>query len=254
MQKYFEALHNYYDKIYVLSVRSAVERRELFAQRFLGLRYSFFYGADKNEFSIPDLEEKNIFSEDRARLQHRFGKTMRPGEIACSWSHRMMYEEMIAANYSRILVFEDDAVPDPAMMPLIPTILGEIPQDAELLFWGWDKNDKETADGRIKKIIYHLQHVLGHLKWDHRVIRNLYAKPFSRYIRKAGFHDYTYAYSVSRSGAEKLITMQTPLQYIADNLLAHAVTKEVLTGYIVWPKVFQHDSLPDGTQRDSYIR
>lgn len=254
MQEYFEALNTYYDKIYVLSVRPAVERRELFAQRFKGLNYSFFYGSDKNEFSIPALIEKNIFSEQLTRLHHRFGKTMRPGEIACSWSHRMMYEEMIAANYERILVLEDDAVPDPAMIKLIPSILDEIPEDAELLFWGWDKNDRDTTGTRIKKMIYHLQHSLGRLKWDHQLIRNLYAKPFSRYLKKAGFHDYTYAYAVTRTGAEKLIAMQTPLQYIADNLLAHAVTKEVVTGYIVWPKVFQHDSLPDGTQRDSYIR
>ncbi|HEV7779751.1 MAG TPA: glycosyltransferase family 25 protein [Chitinophagaceae bacterium] len=254
MQDYFQALNNYYDKVYVLSVESAVARRELFAERFRGLNYSFYFGADKNKFSVEELEEKNIFSEELTRLHHRFDKTMRPGEIACSWSHRMMYEEMIGNNYRYILVFEDDAVPDPKRLPSIQVILDEIPPDCELLLWGWDKNDRDTIGSRFKKAIYHLQHSLGRLKWDHRVIRNLYAKPFSRHLKKAGFHDYTYAYAVSRSGAEKLIALQTPIQYIADNLLAHAATKELVKGYIVWPKVFLHDILPDGTHRDSYIR
>ena len=106
----------------------------------------------------------------------------------------------------------------------------------------------------IKKAIYHLQHSIGKLKWNHQMIRNLYAKPFSRYLKKAGFHDYTYAYAINRTGGEKLVSMQTPIQYIADNLLAHAITKKVVRGFIVSPPVFLHDSLPDGTHRDSYIR
>ncbi len=254
MQEYFQYLNKYYDKIYVLSVESAADRRELFAERFQGLNYSFFFGADKNKFSIEDVKEKGIFSEELTRHHHRYNKTMKHGEIACSWSHKMMYEEMMANNYNRILIFEDDAVPNVSMVKKISEILLEIPADCELLMWGWGKNGLNNWGGKIKKIIYHFQHRLGKLKWNHQVIRNLYAKPFSQHLKKAGFHDYTYAYAINRSGAEKLLTMQTPIQYIADNLLAYAATNEVVNGYIVFPQVFLHDSLPDGTQRDSYIR
>lgn len=254
MQEYFQYLNQYYDKIYVLSVESAVDRRELFSQRFKGLNYSFFFGADKNEFNVEDVEDKNIFSEKLTRQHHRFSKTMKHGEIACSWSHKMMYEDMLANNYRRILIFEDDAVPDEKMVKQIPSILSEIPEDCELLMWGWDKNGKRNLITHLRQLIYHIQHGIGRLKWDHTMIRNLFAKKYSTHLKKAGFHDYTYCYAVSRSGAEKLVKMQTPIQYIADNLLAHAVTKEVLKGYITWPQVFLHDSLPDGTHRDSYIR
>ena len=47
--------------------------------------------------------------------------------------------------------------------------------------------------------------------------------------------------------------MQTPIQYIADSLLAHAATREKVNSYITWPVVFLHDSLPDGTAIDLYI-
>lgn len=254
MEQFFSLLNTYYDKIYVLSVASAADRRALFAERFKGLQYTFYYGADKNKFTIEETEAKGLFSESLTREHHRFGKTMKHGEIACSWSHKMMYEDMLAKNYSRILIFEDDAVPDPAMIKQIPAILEEIPAECELLMWGWDKNGKTGIGSRFKQFVYHLQHSIGRLKWDHTIIRHLYARPFSKHLKKAGFHDYTYAYAVNRSGAQKLLNMQTPIQYIADNLLAHAATKGVVNGYITWPQVFLHDSLPDGTHRDSYIR
>jgi len=254
MQEYFELLNQYYDKIYVLSVPAAAERRALFSERFRGLDYSFFYGADKNEFILEDIIEKGIFSEERTRHHHRFNKTMKQGEIACSWSHKMIYEDMLTRSYERILVFEDDAVPDEKKLGKIPGILRELPADCELLLWGWDKNGKTGLVTALKKNIYHLQHLFGLLKWDHTMIRNLFARPFSSHLKKAGFHDYTFAYAIHRSGAAKLVKMQTPIQYIADNLLAHAATKELLSAYITWPAIFQHDSLPDGTHRDSYIR
>jgi len=254
MQEYFKYLNQYYDKIYVLSVATAAYRREMFAQRFEGLNYSFFYGADKTKFTIEEVKEKGIFSEELTRHHHRFGKTMKHGEIACSWSHKMMYEEMIKNNYQRILIFEDDAMPDKDAIKNIPAILNEIPQNCELLMWGWDKNGINSPATWLKQQVYHLQHSFGKLKWDHTIIRNLYAKSFSPHLKKAGFHDYTYAYAVNKSGTEKLLKMQTPVQYIADNLLAHAATKGIVNGYITWPQVFLHDSLPDGTHRDSYIR
>lgn len=254
MQEYFEHLNKYYDKIYVLSVQAAETRRKLFSERFSGLDFAFYYGADKNNFSREELIEKNIYSEVLTKKHHRYNKPMMPGEIACAWSHRMIYEEMIGKNYERILIFEDDAVPDPELLSHVPSILAEIPADCELLMWGWSKNGESDFKSLLKKTGYHIQHRFGLLKWNTKMIDNLFARPFSSKLRKAGFHDYTYAYAITRSGAEKLLALQTPIQYIADNLLAHAITNNVVNGYIVYPAAVLHDSLSDGTARDSYIR
>ena len=254
MQEYFQLLNNYYDKIYVLSVQSAEARRKLFQERFSGLNYSFFFGSDKNNFTIEELIKEKIYSEELTKEHHRYTKVMKPGEIACAWSHRMMYEEMLKRNCNRIMILEDDAVPDPKMMKQVPAILSEIPADCELLMWGWDKNGESGITPLLKQVGYHIQHKLGLLKWTPTMIKNLYARPFSVHLKKAGFHDYTYAYAVTKSGAEKLLQMQTPIQYIADNLLAHAITKNIVTGYIVYPAAILHDNLPNGTARDSYIR
>jgi len=176
MEEFFRMLNQHYDRIYVVSVAAAEARRALFTERFKGLDYHFFFGADKNLFSIAEAEQKGIYNEKKAREHHRFDKDMKHGEIACSWSHRMIYEEMIRENYERILIFEDDAVPDPQAMRNIPAILQEMPPGCELLFWGWDKNG--SAHGKwFKKWIYHLQHKIGRLKWNDKMISNLYAQP-----------------------------------------------------------------------------
>ena len=60
MQLHFQYLNDYYDKIYVLSVEAAETRRKAFSARFAGLDYSFFFGADKNKFSIEELIEKGV--------------------------------------------------------------------------------------------------------------------------------------------------------------------------------------------------
>lgn len=254
MQEYFQYLNDYYDKIYVLSVEAASERRKLFAERFKGLNYSFFFGADKNKFSVEELIQNSIYSEELTRKHHRYSKSMRPGEIACAWSHKMMYEDVIKNNYQRVLIFEDDAVPDPQMIKKIPEILKEIPGDAELLMWGWSKNGETSFGKRLKQLWYHVQYSSGFLKWNHTIIKYLYAKPYSLHIKRAGFHDFTYAYAITMNAAKKLLQMQSPLQYVADNLLAYASTQQMVNGFIVYPAAFLHDNLPDGTHRDSYIR
>ncbi len=254
MQEFFNLLNSFYDKIYVLSVASAEVRRKLFSERFKGLNFSFYFGADKNNFTKEQLVEKGIYDEKRTAENHRYGKTMLPGEIACAWSHKMIYEDIMKNRYAKTLIFEDDAVPDPSMVKKIPFILEEIPGDCELLFWGWDKNGETNMKTVLKKNWYHLQHTVGQLKWDHTIINNLFAKPYSPHLKKAGFHDYTYAYAVSKSGVSKLLGLQDPIQYIADNLLSIAATKKIINGYITYPPVFLHDALPDGTARDSYIR
>ncbi len=254
MVQFYSLLNEYYDHIYVLSVKTAEERRKLFAERFNGLNYTFYYGADKNEFTIPELVDRGIYDEILTKKHHRYSKSMLPGEIACAWSHKMMYQDMLDKGYDRVLIFEDDAVPDPKILTEIPDILNEVPAYAELLFWGWNKNGEDNLQTTIKKNIYHLQHTLGLLKWNHTIINNLYARTFSAHLKKAGFHDYTYAYAITATGARKLLALQQPIQYVADNLLSIASARNLLQAFITFPPVFLHDALPDGTARDSYIR
>ena len=254
MENFLSYLNEYFDHIYIITIEPAVHRREKLKESLRGLKYEFFFGADKENFFLEELKAKGIYDEAAAITHHRYSKTMNPGEVACAWSHRMVFEDMLAKGYEKILVFEDDVVPDQNALHLIPEILKTIPEGCEFLYWGWAKNGDWNFMQMVKQVFYHFLHSIGLLKWNHRKIRNLFAKPHSPYFKKAGFHEYNNAYSLTRSAAEKLIQLQTPIQFVADNLTAYACTEEIIKGYITATPVFLHELLPDGTHGDSYIR
>ncbi|HYC30618.1 MAG TPA: hypothetical protein VEB42_17400, partial [Chitinophagaceae bacterium] len=62
-------------------------------------------------------------------------------------------------------------------------------------------------------------------------------KKVSEHFYQAGFHDCTHAYAITQSAAKKLLALQQPISFIADNLLAYAVTNQVVKGYIMQPKM-----------------
>jgi glycosyl transferase family 25 len=254
MQYYLKHLNNYYDKIYVITIEPAELRRQKLKESLKGLDFQYLFGADKLKNSIEDLKSNGIYDESLAIKHHRYSKPMMPGEVACAWSHRMVFEDMIAKGYEKVLVFEDDVVPDPAVSHLIPDILKSIPDDCEFLYWGWAKNGNRNFAALIKQFFYHITYTLGLLKWNHKIIRNLYARNYSTHFKKAGFHEYNNAYALTKSAAEKLLQLQTPIQFIADNLTAYACTTGMIKGYITIPRIFPHEILPDGTHTDSYIR
>lgn len=253
MNPAFEILNGYYDHIYVLTLARAHERQEKIKQSLNGIRFSFFYGKDKNDFDTAVLELQGVYNEAAAKKIHRYNKGMTPGQIGCSWSHRCIYEDVIANNYQRVLIFEDDALPDPEALLQTAAILKELPPNADLLFWGYGDQYPVKTFSVFKQYAYHLQHSLGLLKWNHGMIKRLWPRPFSPHLYTAGFHDYTYAYGITLEGARKLLQLQTPIQYIADNLLAWACTNGWIKGYTCRRKVFLHDELPDGKPRDSFI-
>lgn len=254
MQPGFQLLNQYYNHIYVLTLERAKERQQKISESLKGLNYQFWMGKDKAHFNVEELQQQGIYNEAAAKKIHRYNKPMTPGQIGCSWSHRCIYEDIIQNGYKRALIFEDDALPSPEALQHTEQVLNELPAGAELLFWGYGDQYPPGSFSRFKQITYHIQHTLGLLKWNHKMIGNLYPRPFSEHLFTAGFHDFTYAYGVTLAGAEKLLTLQTPIQYIADNLLAWAVTNKWINGYIVRNKMFLHDELPDGTPRDSFIQ
>jgi glycosyl transferase, family 25 len=243
MHTWQQIINNFFDKVYVVTLRRAELRQQQFAQRFQGLQYTFFYGQDKNDFTIEDLLKLNLYNEAAAKKIHRYGKPMKPGEIGCSWSHKLIYEDVIKNNFKQVLIFEDDAIPSLEALQNMAKAIAAFPLQAEIIYWGYGEVYKPSFLNTIKKSIMHLQHALGLLNWSHKLISKLIAKPYNQYFKHTGFNDYTYAYSIHGQAAAKLLAMQTPIQYIADNLLTHACAS-TCAGYMCVPKYFLHDDSP----------
>ncbi|MEO5783459.1 MAG: glycosyltransferase family 25 protein, partial [Ginsengibacter sp.] len=101
----------------------------------------FFFGADKNNFSFEELKEKNIYNEALAIKHHRYSKPMNPGQIGCALSHKNIYEEIINKRYTKTLILEDDVEAVTESINLFSEIIKELPDDWELLYFDYSKNE-----------------------------------------------------------------------------------------------------------------
>ncbi len=253
MQPYFDLLNQFFDTIYVITLQRATDRQEHIQKELKGLQFQFFYGKDKKEFSVDTLKRNGIYDESLAQKNHRYGKPMTPGMIGCSWSHKLVYEDVLAHQYQKVLILEDDVVIDRQQIALLPKLLKELPADWELWYLGFAGNEQAPPNAFFKKTFYHLLRALGAFNYSHTTINRLYPQKVSEHIYQAGYHDCTHAYALTFTGAKKLAQLQQPISFFPDNLLAHAVTNELLKGYITLPKIInqQYQVLPQATY--SYI-
>jgi hypothetical protein len=56
-------LNNYFDKIFVINLPGAKERKGNNYQSIKWIEFRIFFGADKKQFSIEELANENIYTE-----------------------------------------------------------------------------------------------------------------------------------------------------------------------------------------------
>jgi len=250
----FEALNNFFDKIYVITLERAADRHLLIKQQLDGLNYTFMYGTDKNNLQYEDLVRNKIYDPELAKQHHLVGKEMRLSEIACSISHGMVYEDVVKNKYNRVLILEDDVIVDRENILLFEAVSKELPADWGLWYLGFAKNEKAPGIAFFKKIFYHLLYATGvKRRFNHTVINNLYPKPFSKHLRHAGFHDCAHAYAITGNTAEVFLKMQQPVSYIADHLLAYAASGRLINAFITEPKLINQQYQVSANPIKSYL-
>ena len=241
-------LQLYFDKIFVVSLPRFTGRHQQVEQRLQGLNFDFFWGADKLQMDDEEVRSNGTYDEQRAKKLQRQGKALNLGEVACSLSHRNVYEWMIKNNWKKILILEDDVLPLYNNLNLLPGVLNELPADWELVYLGYLKHENVNTNLKVKQFFYKILSRLGLMKWNYTMIKNLLPRPYSSHLKKAGFHDCTHAYAISLEAAKKLISAQTPVVYRADDLLSATILKGELNAFITDPKffdqeIFQNDAL-----------
>lgn len=236
-------LNHFFDKILVVSVPRFTERHAAIDAQLKGLHYEFFWGADKLQLDEQFIHDH--YDDDKAKKLQRQGKGLNSGEIACSLSHRMLYATVLEQGWKKVLVLEDDAIPLLSNLSLLPEALNALPENWELVYLGYQKHETVTTGLRIKQFFYSMLSRLGLIKWSPEMISNLLPKPYSKHLKKAGFHDCTHAYAINQTAAQKLLQAQTPVIYRADDLLSTSVLKGNLQAFVTEPKFFdQAQALP----------
>lgn len=246
-------LQKFFDKVLVLTVPRFKERQEKVKQRLEGIGFEFFYGTDKNELGEERIRQEYRYDKRNSLAVRRYFPPLNSGEIACSLSHRMIYKAMVDNNWKRVLILEDDVVPDTANLHLLKDCLEELPPDWELFYLGYLKNENRTASGILKQLWYKIMATLGFSRIPRQMIRNRLPRSFSPHLWRAGFHDCTHAYAITNAGARKLLSAQTPVTQRADNLLSQLVLKGELKAYASKKFLFNQEVFTDHTDR-SFIR
>jgi glycosyl transferase family 25 len=253
VQKINDVLQQYFDKVLVLTVPRFKERQEQVMERLAGISFEFFYGTDKNDLDEKLIAENYTYDKRNSLAVRQVFSHLNTGEIACSLSHRNIYQAMIDNGWKRILIFEDDIVPDLNSFSRLTNVIGELPDNWELLYLGYLKNEKATTGKKIKQLWYIIMSWFGFSRLTTAMLMNSLPKPFSNSLMKAGFHDCTHAYAISVEGAKKLIEVQTPVKYRADNLLSALVMKGKLKAFISKYQFFNQAIFLDKDDK-SYVR
>jgi glycosyl transferase, family 25 len=238
-------LEQYFDKILVVSVPRFTQRHERLRELLHGLPFEFFWGADKMKLDPGTVKTDGTYNEQRAVKLQRQGKPLNLGEIACSLSHRNLYEAMIANNWNKVLVLEDDVLPLEKALDQLPAAIGELPLNWELVYLGYLKHEQVTAGLKAKQFFYQILSAAGLMTWSFKMVCNMLPRPYSRHLKRAGFHDCTHAYALTRTAAQKLLKAQTPVVYRADDLLSATIMKGELNAFVTDPKFFDQQVFHD---------
>lgn len=252
LQTFFSLLNQTFDKIYVITLHRATDRQAHVQRELGGLQYDFFWGTDKQQFSVDELKSKGLYSEEGARRQHRYGKAMQIGQVCCALSHAEVYRDIVANKYQKVLILEDDVVIDREQAKKFPEILTEVPADWQVLYLGFAEREKAPKGLFFKQLFYHFLRLFKAIRFTHRMIDHLYPKKVSPHVYRAGYHDCIHAYAVTLEAARTMLRLQQPVSFIADNLVAYAVTNGLLKGYVIQPKII-YQQYQVGTSSASYL-
>ncbi|MFM2139449.1 MAG: hypothetical protein RJA57_1756 [Bacteroidota bacterium] len=246
-----QRLSRAFDRILVLTVPRFKDRQERVRERLGTIPFDFFYGYDKQDLTDERIRAWYRYDKKRSLAIRLYFPPLNSGEIACALSHRMIYEAMIANGWQRVLVLEDDVVPDPARFAELNACLDELPDDWELCYFGYLKNTRRSPGALLKQGWYWVQSVLGFSRLPARYLKRRLPRSYSPHLWRAGFHDCTHAYGVSLSAARKLQAAQVPVVHRADNLLSECILKGELTAFASRSFIFNQEVFTDPSDRST---
>lgn len=236
-------LKSFHDAVYVLTIESACERHESVRAQLGEGNFEFVYGIDKNTVTKQGLIEDGIYDEEMARRVDPKDRIMTLGHVCCAFGHRLVYQKMLESDCQRALIFEDDVVGLGVSENTIETAISNLPNDWELIYWGWSGGRFKPILGSLQQLIFHMRYKLGMYKLNHRMISNLYMRPYNDYFDLSSVNFLLHSYSITRSAAEKLIRWNTPIHMNSDNAAIHAVLDGDVRAYVSRKQLFGQRSL-----------
>jgi glycosyl transferase, family 25 len=235
-------LNEWADRVFVISLPRAEDRRARVHERLRGLEYAFWDGVDKHGLDRAALLRDRVLDESGVRRAFRHGRAMLLGEVGAALAHRQLCEEIVRRGWQRTVIFEDDVVPRLADLGALPAALAQLPDDFELCYLGYEKGERTTAWDRVKQAAYVALGPLRVVPWTAGEARRLHPRPFAPNLRRAGLHRCAHAYAVSLAGAQKIVSTQTPVAFRADWVFPFLILNGRMNAFLSEPKLFDQET------------
>lgn len=243
-QSIAKAIEAYFDAVWVLSLRGSKARHVHLKKALFPLNYTLCWGIEGKDYTEAALIQQGIYDPEAARMHTNERRGLAVPEIACAWSHRRLYEAMIAQGLRQVLVLEDDVAPCETAIQALPQVLRALPRDWEFCYFGYYGNERYDLGQRIKQSLYRITQPLGITRRVGRKIgRKRYPRSYAKHLSYAGFHYGSHAYALRASAAKKLIQHQQPIAFVTDILFAHLIYKAQLKAFIAVPNLFDNRSV-----------
>ena len=231
-------LRSFHDNVFVLTIASNVERQRGVSRELGEGNFEFVFGLDKQTVTKEKLIVDGVYDEEMARQADPKDRTMTLGHICCAFGHRAVYERMLDAGCERALIFEDDVVNLGVPEDYIESAVNDLPSNWELIYWGWTGGRFKPVLGGLQQLVFHARYSFGSYKYNHRMIRNSYMRRYNEYFDVSSVNFLLHGYSLTRSGAEKLIRWNTPIHLNSDHVPIHAILDGDIRGYVSRRQIF----------------
>ena len=225
MSGVFTPLNDYFDGIFVITLDGYEARQNSIKQNMQGLNFEFWFGTDKRELDDSVLLDNSQYDNESHQNIKRTHRSMSLSEYACACSHRGIYQHMLDNNLQRVLIFEDDAVPDLQELNHFAQRIATLPEDWKVVLFDYYGSHYENTKGLLRRQIYKIYHYLRISNW-HTVslplIDKMLMRPYNTHFYLAGRLSGAHAYSISLDAAKYYCDYQQPVKLQADRIFYYA--------------------------------
>ncbi len=239
------ALRSFHDKVYVLTTPDAAERQRGVVEQLGEGNFEFVYGPDKNQLSIDELIRSGAYDPVEAAGVDRVWPEMTLGHICCSIGHRNVYDRFRESGAERALIFEDDVVAYDINEKNIAAAVRRVPYDAEIIYWGWWLGRFRPWSRIAQQGIDEVRASLGLYHLTRQQVRSKWMRRYNRYFHTSAWNYLLHAYTITRSAADTMIEMNTPIIMNSDHVPIKAIESGRIRGYVAVTQLFwqrSHDT------------
>ncbi|GLR69116.1 glycosyltransferase family 25 protein [Agaribacter marinus] len=217
----FKPLNDFFDGIFVITLDRAKDRQESIKKNMSGLDYEFWPATDKSKLHESVLHDKSQYDDETHRKLKRTHRSMNLGEYACAHSHRCIHQHMVQNSLQKVLIFEDDAIPNLDVLHNFSSCINSLPVSWDVLMLDYYDCYYENISGYLKQFLYKVYRQLHIANWQHvpvSRINNLLMRHHSEYFYHAGKFSGSHAYCLTLDAAKQYLELQTPVVLQPDRI------------------------------------